>query len=47
MNLNVVQGFQSEEIERWAHAHLEPGSTVYSDGLNCFPAVKKVGCKHK
>ena len=46
MNLNVVDGFLSDEIERWAQKHLVPGSRVYSDGLNCFPAVKKVGCNH-
>jgi transposase-like protein len=46
MNFNVVKGFKSEEIERWAKKHVESGSTVYSDGLNCFPAVEKAGCKH-
>lgn len=46
MNLNVLKGFKSEEIKCWAQAHLKPGSTVYSDGLNCFPAVKEAGCEH-
>lgn len=40
------KGFTSKEIERWANAHIESGSVVHSDGLNCFPAVKKAGCKH-
>jgi hypothetical protein len=41
MSFNIVKGFISKEIERWSVAHIESGSTVYSDGLNCFPAVKK------
>ncbi len=47
MNLNVLKGFQLEEIKRWTHDHLMPGSTVYSDGLNCFPAIENAGCIHK
>lgn len=46
MNFNVVKGFTSEEIKRWPIAHIMPGSVVHSDGLNCFPAVKKAGCEH-
>ncbi len=46
MNLNVFKGFKSSEIKQWAQAHLTPGSTLYSDGLNCFPAVKEADCKH-
>ena len=33
MNLNVVKGLRTREIQRWAGKHLEPGSLVYSDGL--------------
>ncbi len=46
MNFNVVKGFTSKEIERWSIAYIKPGSIVHSDGLNCFPAVKKAKCKH-
>ena len=46
MNMNVVKGFQSEEIARWAKQHLEPGSLVYSDGLPCFSAVISAACHH-
>ena len=46
MNLNVVKGFRSSEIKRWAGKHLEPGSLVYSDGLACFSAVLDRGCHH-
>ncbi len=46
MNFNVVKGFTSEEIERWANDHLESGSIVHSDGLGCFPAVEDAGCEH-
>ena len=46
MNMNVIKGFQKKEIERWAKQHLASGSTVVSDGLNCFQAVKAAGCDH-
>ena len=47
MNLNVVAGFQSEEIARWAKQHLTPGSRVVTDGLACFSAVTTAGCSHQ
>jgi transposase-like protein len=46
MNMNVVKGFRLTEIARWAKRHLQPGSTVISDGLACFSAVKDAGCGH-
>jgi len=46
MNMNVVKGFRSKEIERWAKRHLEPDSHVVSDGLACFAAVTKAQCEH-
>jgi len=39
MNMNVVKGFRLTEISRWAKQHLQPGSTIISDGLSCFSAV--------
>ena len=47
MNMNVLKGFKNEEIHRWAKGHLAPGSTVISDGLACFGAVKNAGCQHE
>jgi hypothetical protein len=41
MNMNVVNGFRSKEIARWAKRHLSPNSHVVSDGLACFPPLKK------
>lgn len=35
------------EIARIAQAHFEPGSTIVSDGLSCFPAVTVAGCIHE
>ena len=35
------------EIARIAKVHLEPGSTIVSDGLSCFPAVTTAGCIHE
>jgi hypothetical protein len=46
MNMNVVNGFRSKEIARWAKHHLSPDSYVVSDGLACFAAVKETGCQH-
>ncbi|MCJ8313653.1 MAG: IS1595 family transposase [Saccharospirillaceae bacterium] len=46
MNMNVVKGFQIKEIKRWAKQHVKAGSTVISDGLNCFKAVTKADCHH-
>jgi len=47
LRMNVVKGFTSDEVEQWARHHLVAGSHVVSDGLNCFPAVKKAGCSHQ
>ena len=44
MNLNVVKGFRFIAIATWAKQHLKPHSTVISDGLPCFPAVKESDC---
>jgi hypothetical protein len=44
--MNVVEGFRLTEISRWAKQHLQSGSTVVSDGLTCFSAVKEAGCEH-
>lgn len=46
MNMNVVQGFRLTEISRWAKQHLQPESTVISDGLSCFTAVSDADCYH-
>ena len=46
LNMNVVKGFRLTEISRWAKHHLQPGSTVISDGLACFTAVKDAECNH-
>ena len=46
INMNVVKGFRLTEISRWAKHHLQPGSTVISDGLACFTAVKDAECNH-
>jgi transposase-like protein len=42
-----VAAHNSEEIERVAKAHLAPTARVVSDGLSCFRAVTKAGCKHE
>lgn len=47
MNMNVVEGFKSKEIARWARQHVAPGSVVISDGLACFSAVTVVAGEHR
>jgi transposase-like protein len=47
MNMNVVEGFRTQEIARWAKKHLAPNSHVISDGLPCFNAVKEAQCSHE
>jgi transposase-like protein len=37
MNMNVVNGFRSTEIAKWAQRQLSANSLVVSDGLVCLP----------
>src|SRR5206468_5442933 len=46
LRLTVVKGFRKKEVEKLAKAAIEPGATVVSDGLSCWPAVEKAGCAH-
>ncbi|MFA0810586.1 IS1595 family transposase [Microbulbifer epialgicus] len=46
IKLSVVKGFKNSEISTWSKKHLCSGSTVISDGLACFNAVKDAGCAH-
>jgi ribosomal protein L37AE/L43A len=46
MQLRRVRGFTQDAIAAYAAANIEPGSWIVSDGLNCFPGVKKAGMKH-
>ena len=45
LKLLPVKGFRKREVEKLAREHLAPGSTVVSDGLPCWAAVK-AGCDH-
>jgi len=47
MRLSQLSGFFKDEISQWAIKHISPGSTVISDGLNCFPGVKDADCTHQ
>lgn len=46
VKLNVVSGFSSQALGKWAKANLEPGTVVSSDGLGCFAAISGAGCLH-
>lgn len=47
MRFSRVAAFSSDEIKRWAEAHLDPLSIVITDGLPCFSAVEEIGCGHE
>lgn len=47
MKLNKVRGFQKEEIKQWCLSNIYPGSTIVSDGLQCFDAVVEAKCIHE
>jgi transposase-like protein len=44
--LAVVKGFRKREVEKLAKAAIEPGANVVTDGLSCWPAVERAGCRH-
>ena len=46
LKLNLVSGFTSQAISKWAKASLMPGTYVMSDGLGCFAAVADAQCIH-
>ena len=46
LKLLPVKGFRQGEVEKLARAHLLPGSNVVSDGLSCWGAVERAGCRH-
>ncbi len=47
LKLNLVSGFTSDAIGKWAKASLAPDCAVVSDGLGCFTAVTTAGCTHQ
>ena len=46
LKLSHLSGFTLEEIASWATKYIRPGSSVISDGLNCFPGVTQTQCGH-
>jgi transposase-like protein len=46
LKLDMVSGFTSDAIAKWAKASLLPKTIVTSDGLGCFAAVTEAGCIH-
>jgi transposase-like protein len=47
IKLSKVKGFGKGEVARWSKHHLEPGTTVVSDGLRCFNAVEATASYHE
>jgi len=46
LKLDMVNGFTSDVIAKWAKASLLPKTIVTSDGLGCFAAITEAGCIH-
>jgi transposase-like protein len=46
LKLRRVAGFSSRAVEGFARRSLDPTCRVLSDGLRCFAAVSKAGCRH-
>jgi ribosomal protein L37AE/L43A len=46
LRLSVVEGFRKKDVEKIAKRDFAPGSNVVSDGLSCWSAVEKAGCRH-
>ena len=46
VKLQIVDGFRSKTIGGLAKQYFKPGSTIISDGLNCFNSVVDAGCEH-
>jgi len=46
IKLNCISRFSKKEIERWSRQHVHPGSSIVTDGLNCFSGVQDAGCAH-
>src|SRR5215475_6113184 len=45
--LSRLKAFRRGEIARWSRGHLAAGTTVHSDGLSCFVAVREANCTHQ
>jgi len=46
IKLQVVSGFTKSELKKWSEAHLDDGTSVISDGLNCFKSIGEAGYNH-
>jgi hypothetical protein len=46
MRMDAVDFFRKKDLATWAKRHLIPGTTVVSDGLNCFPGDTDADCTH-
>jgi transposase-like protein len=46
LRFSVVKGFRKKEVEKLAKRDFAAGTNVISDGLSCWPAVEKAGCRH-
>jgi len=47
LRMSHLGSFSKQDVASWAQKHLNAGSLVVSDGLNCFPGVKQASCTHE
>jgi hypothetical protein len=41
MRFTRIKSFRIQAITQWPHKHMDAACVVVSDGLNCFPGVKR------
>jgi transposase-like protein len=46
VRMTVIPDFKAATIVRFLTQNVEPGSTIYTDGLKSFAGLKQVGYKH-
>lgn len=46
IQLRRINGFRKTALAHYAQTSLQPGCTVWSDGLACFKAIAEAGCTH-
>ena len=46
IKFSQLKQFTLKEISNWSVRFIQPGSSVLTDGLACFPGVAVADCKH-
>lgn len=46
VKFSQVKRFSKAQLKKWSRRHLNPGSVVTSDGLQCFNGISDAQCEH-